>query len=46
VQSERVDRVLEILYRHHIAAYCLGRTSSGNPKHPLYLRNDTPMEVY
>lgn len=26
--------------------YCLGRTKSGAPKHPLYLAKTTPLEVY
>lgn len=46
VQPQRVQRVLDILYEHHIVAYCLGKTASGAPKHPLYLRNDTKLEVY
>ncbi len=25
---------------------CLGKTKHGHPKHPLYLRNDTPLETY
>lgn len=25
---------------------CLGRTLHGHPKHPLYLRSDTPLEVF
>lgn len=26
--------------------YCLGRTSYGAPRHPLYVRADQPLEVY
>lgn len=26
--------------------HCLGRTKGGHPRHPLYLRADTPLEVY
>ncbi len=26
--------------------YCLGRTKGGHPKHPLYLRRDTPLELF
>lgn len=28
------------------AAYCLGTTKSGAPKHPLYIKSGTPLEVY
>lgn len=26
--------------------YCLGRTQSGHPRHPLYLRLDSPLQEY
>lgn len=26
--------------------FCLGRNADGSPHHPLYLRHDTPLEVY
>ncbi len=26
--------------------HCLGRTKDGRPRHPLYLRNDQPLEVF
>lgn len=28
------------------AAYCLGKTKSGAPKHPLYIKSGTPLETY
>jgi hypothetical protein len=28
------------------AVFCLGKTKSGEPKHPLYIKNGTPLEVY
>lgn len=28
------------------AAYCLGVTKSGAPKHPLYIKSGTPLEVF
>lgn len=28
------------------AAYCFGRTKSGAPKHPLYIKTGTPIEVF
>ena len=28
------------------AVYCLGLTKSGAPKHPLYVKTGTPLQVY
>jgi hypothetical protein len=28
------------------AAYCLGLTKAGAPKHPLYIKSGTPLQVY
>ena len=28
------------------AAYCLGKTKGGSPKHPLYIKSGTPLEVF
>lgn len=28
------------------AVYCLGKTKSGAPKHPLYIKSGTPLEVF
>ena len=28
------------------AVYCLGRTKSGAPKHPLYIKTETPLQVF
>lgn len=28
------------------AIYCFGRTKDGSPKHPLYLKTGTPLEVF
>ena len=30
----------------HGRVYCLGRTKSGAPRHPLYVRRDTPLEPW
>jgi len=39
----REERVCEIIGR---TIHCLGRTKVGRPRHPLYLRADTPLEVF
>ena len=28
------------------AAYCLGKTKTGAPKHPLYIKSGTPLQVF
>lgn len=28
------------------AAYCFGKTKAGAPKHPLYIKSGTPLQVY
>ena len=35
-----------ILEDHNYLVYCLGRNGNGKPKHPLYLRKDSELEVY
>jgi hypothetical protein len=35
-QAERNGRML----------YCLGKTNTGEPRHPLYVKSDQPLEVY
>lgn len=39
-KSERVREVLRLLPED---ALCFGHTKTGNPRHPLYLRSDTPL---
>ena len=41
---ERGEKVKELLAPREIM--CLGKTKSGAPKHPLYLRKDAPLEVW
>ncbi len=41
---ERSEQLLELL--SHYDLYCFGTTQSGAPRHPLYLRNDTPLQRY
>ena len=42
----RPQRVAEILRVARPAIFCLGRTKSGAPKHPLYIKTGTPLEVF
>ncbi|MCB7129853.1 MAG: DUF1643 domain-containing protein [Candidatus Brocadiales bacterium] len=41
---ERSNQLLSLLAHHDL--YCFGTTKSGAPKHPLYLRSDTPLQRY
>ena len=41
----RRDRaVLDLLKDFDL--YCMGTTNDGHPKHPLYLRSDTELELF
>jgi hypothetical protein len=31
---------------HNLALWCLGKTKDGHPRHPLYLKNDAPLEPF
>lgn len=42
----RAGGVLRLLKLASIVPYCLGTTRSGSPRHPLYLRADTPIAPY
>lgn len=42
--QRHVPRILTAL--DGIDIWCLGRTASGFPRHPLYLRSDTPLELF
>lgn len=37
--------VLDMVSLYRPAAYCLGKTKSGAPKHPLYIKSGTPLQV-
>lgn len=41
----RADKVLDLI-APHCDLYCLGRTKAGHPRHPLYLRRDTALEIF
>lgn len=42
--SEERERAVCKLINRQI--YCLGKTKHGRPRHPLYLRSDTKLEVF
>lgn len=44
--SERAQRVWEIAQSHRPAVFCFGTTKAGHPKHPLYIKTGTPLEVW
>jgi hypothetical protein len=39
-------RALAIAEAVGVTLHCLGRTAAGQPRHPLYIRNDQPLEPY
>lgn len=45
-KPERVKQVRNILEGNGISLYHLGLTKAGQPKHPLYLRADAPLEYF
>lgn len=44
IAGQRGRRVREMIRHHRPAVFCLGRTKSGDPKHPLYVKSGTPLE--
>ena len=44
-ERRRAD-VCNMLRSYRPAIFCLGRTKAGTPKHPLYIKSVTPLEVY
>lgn len=43
---DRAAAVLALILRQHDRCYCLGRTRSGQPRHPSPLANDARLEVF
>lgn len=43
---QRTDLVLSTIRGYKPAAYCFGKTKAGAPKHPLYIKSGTPLQVY
>jgi hypothetical protein len=46
VEHGRGARVTETLCRRGIPLHCLGQTSTGQPRHPLYLPGAAVLEAY
>lgn len=44
--SSYVEDVEKLLRKWSVEVWCLGRTKTGAPRHPLYVANDTPLERY
>jgi hypothetical protein len=40
------DAVVAALRKEGIPLWCLGKTATGHPRHPLYLRSDTSVEPF
>ena len=38
--------ILSAIRSQRPASYCFGKTKSGAPKHPLYIKSGTPLEVF
>jgi hypothetical protein len=44
--GNRDKSVRALLRGHRPAIFCLGKTKSGAPKHPLYIKSGTPLETF
>lgn len=44
--ENRARSVRSLLRLHRPAVFCLGKTKSGAPKHPLYIKSGTPLETF
>lgn len=46
IAHNRSGAVRSLLRTHRPAIFCLGKTKSGAPKHPLYIKTGTPLETF
>lgn len=44
--GNRSGHVRALLRSHRPAVFCFGVTKSGAPKHPLYIKSDTPLQTF
>ena len=44
--DRRARHVKEMIRSHRPAIFCFGKTKSGSPKHPLYIKSGTPLETF
>ena len=44
--EQRGIKVRSLLRIHRPAVFCFDKTKRGAPKHPLYVRTGTPLQVY
>lgn len=44
--ENRASSVKSLLRSRRPAVFCLGTTKAGAPKHPLYIKSGTPLQVY
>lgn len=44
--SSRASTVRSLLRQRRPAVFCFGKTKAGAPKHPLYIKSGTPLQVY
>lgn len=42
----RAREMVRLITAKRPVAYCLGTTKSGAPKHPLYIKSGTPLQIY
>ncbi|MCH8279026.1 MAG: DUF1643 domain-containing protein [Proteobacteria bacterium] len=44
--DKRADAMRGLIESNKPAVFCLGKTKHGYPKHPLYIKTGTPLEVW
>jgi hypothetical protein len=42
----KTGHMLSLIRLYRPAAYCFGSTKDGAPKHPLYIKSGTPLQIY